>query len=271
MADTSTSSSPRDLSRPSPRTRISPESGDPLAAPQHVQAFYTSPSSPTRTVSGCAASSSTRSCGYSRGRHPRVRGSRPAVPQGLRPGHDNPPAKGLEFPVVGVGSLHVATSTGKGVDRVLRPFYGRPPFEPESRVTAFDRMRLHYVAFCGPRGPRPDIHRTTERLVRADLGRAAQWPYVEKELLTSSTSNYASASRSRRRTASRGISRSTRRGPASIEYFRNYDFTPSRSAVIFFGLPSPDDRGRPSLVLDGRLDEITDEVIGSSSKQTSGT
>jgi len=59
--------------------------------------------------------------------------------------------------------------------------------------------------------------------------------------------------------------------PRQYEYFRYYDFTPSRSAVIFFGLSSPDDRGRPSLVLDGRLDEITDEVIGSSSKQTSGT
>jgi DNA helicase II / ATP-dependent DNA helicase PcrA len=56
-------------------------------------------------------------------------------------------SKGLEFPVVGVGSLHVQTSSPKQVDRHLSGYYHRPPFEPVSRVTMFDRMRLHYVAF----------------------------------------------------------------------------------------------------------------------------
>jgi DNA helicase-2/ATP-dependent DNA helicase PcrA len=56
-------------------------------------------------------------------------------------------AKGLEFPVVAVGSLAVQLSSPKDVDRNLGPYYHRPPFEPESRITGFDRMRLHYVAF----------------------------------------------------------------------------------------------------------------------------
>lgn len=56
-------------------------------------------------------------------------------------------AKGLEFPVVAVGSLSNQLSSAKRIDRDLAPFYQRPPFEPESRVTGFDRMRLHYVAF----------------------------------------------------------------------------------------------------------------------------
>src|SRR5207248_3336272 len=56
-------------------------------------------------------------------------------------------AKGLEFPVVIVGSLHNQLSSGKQIDRHLAPFYQRPAFEPENRVTEFDRMRLHYVAF----------------------------------------------------------------------------------------------------------------------------
>ena len=56
-------------------------------------------------------------------------------------------AKGLEFPVVVVGSLAVQLSSPKDIDRTLGRFYSRGQFEPENRVTGFDRMRLHYVAF----------------------------------------------------------------------------------------------------------------------------
>ncbi len=56
-------------------------------------------------------------------------------------------AKGLEFPVVVVGSLAVQLSSPKDVDHVLGPYYNRPKFEPPARITGFDRMRLHYVAF----------------------------------------------------------------------------------------------------------------------------
>ena len=52
-------------------------------------------------------------------------------------------AKGLEFPVVVVGSLSTQLASPKRIDRDLAPFYGRPPFEPEGRITFFDRMRLH--------------------------------------------------------------------------------------------------------------------------------
>ena len=38
----------------------------------------------------------------------------------------------------------------KQIDRDLGPYYHRPPFEPENRITLFDRMRLHYVAFSRP-------------------------------------------------------------------------------------------------------------------------
>ena len=59
-------------------------------------------------------------------------------------------AKGLEFPVVVVGSLSTQLSSPKQIDRDLGPFYHRPPFEPQDRITVFDRMRLHYVAFSRP-------------------------------------------------------------------------------------------------------------------------
>src|SRR5206468_3663526 len=45
-------------------------------------------------------------------------------------------AKGLEFPVVIVGSLDKQISSGKQVDRDLETFYLRRPFEPLDRITA---------------------------------------------------------------------------------------------------------------------------------------
>jgi DNA helicase-2/ATP-dependent DNA helicase PcrA len=58
--------------------------------------------------------------------------------------------KGLEFPVVIVGSLSTQLSSPKQIDRDLASFYRRLPFEPETRITLFDRMRLHCVAFSRP-------------------------------------------------------------------------------------------------------------------------
>jgi len=95
-------------------------------------------------------------------------------------------AKGLEFPVVIVGSLHNRLSSPKQLDRDLHRFYHRPPFEPESRVTEFDRMRLHYVAFS--RAEKILVLTTTERPkphfypIWQGL---PQWPYVRQDLLKS--------------------------------------------------------------------------------------
>ena len=75
-------------------------------------------------------------------------------------------AKGLEFPVVVVGSLSTQLSSPKKIDRDLGPFYHRPPFEPEDRITLFDRMRLHYVAFSRPQDL---LVLTTERAAKGPL------------------------------------------------------------------------------------------------------
>ena len=172
-------------------------------------------------------------------------------------------AKGLEFPVVVVGSLHVATSTGKGVDRVLGPFYGRPAFEPESRITAFDRMRLHYVAFS--RAAKVLVLTSTERpkdWFAPIWDGLPQWPYVEKELLSVLNFKLRERFPLKRTYSFTGDLKVYETCPRQYEYFRYYDFTPSRSAVIFFGLlvhQTIEDVHR--WVLDGRLDEITDEVI----------
>jgi DNA helicase-2/ATP-dependent DNA helicase PcrA len=56
-------------------------------------------------------------------------------------------AKGLEFPVVIVGSLERTARTSKEIDRLLGPLYPRGAFEPPQRVTEFDWRRLFYVGF----------------------------------------------------------------------------------------------------------------------------
>ncbi len=51
-------------------------------------------------------------------------------------------AKGLEFPVVIVGSLHKGIRVDKKLDRLLRPYRPREDFEPEDLITPFDHYRL---------------------------------------------------------------------------------------------------------------------------------
>ena len=59
-------------------------------------------------------------------------------------------AKGLEWPVVVVGSLDDAAG-GDDVGRELDAYSPHPPFEPPWRIPEFDAMRQHYVAFSRAR------------------------------------------------------------------------------------------------------------------------
>ena len=55
-------------------------------------------------------------------------------------------SKGLEWPVVAVGSLD-GFGGGDEVGCDLEPYFPRPTFEPIERIPDYDRMRQHYVAF----------------------------------------------------------------------------------------------------------------------------
>jgi len=146
-------------------------------------------------------------------------------------------AKGLEFPVVVAGSLSTQLSSAKQIDRTLASFYHRPPFEPENRITHFDRMRLHYVAFSRPQkilvltaNKQPKAHFTS---IWQEL---PQWPYVEKELLASQTFALHDRMPVKKSYSFTGDLKVYETCPRQYQFFREYDFTPSRSAVIFFGL-----------------------------------
>ena len=146
-------------------------------------------------------------------------------------------AKGLEFPVVAVGALPKQMKSPKQLDKELGPFYHREAFEPPSRTTLFDRMRLHYVAFSRPQSllvltaheqPKPHFAPIWEDL--------PQWPYVEKERLAAQTFNARERMPAKKSYSFTGDLTIYETCPRQYQFFREYDFTPSRAAVIFFGL-----------------------------------
>lgn len=174
-------------------------------------------------------------------------------------------AKGLEFPVVAVGSLATQLSSPKDVDRTLGAYYHRAPFEPENRITQFDRMRLHYVAFSRPERvlvltstetPKPHFDAIWQGL--------PQWPYVQKQLLAAQGFAMKQRIPPKKSFSFTGDLKVFETCPRQYQMFRYYDFTPSRSAVIFFGLlvhQTIEDIHR--LVLAGNLAEIDDARIES--------
>lgn len=170
-------------------------------------------------------------------------------------------AKGLEFPVVVVGSLSNQLSSPKQVDRDLSPFYRRPPFEPENRITLFDRMRLHYVAFSRPQKILVlTAHETPKDHFKTIWEGLPQWPYVQKELLAAQRFELRERMPVKKSYSFTGDLKIYETCPRQYQFFREYDFTPSRSAVIFFGLlvhQTIEEIHR--IALDGNLDTL-DEV-----------
>lgn len=59
-------------------------------------------------------------------------------------------SKGLEFPVVIVGSIDKRASNNSLLDKKLQHLYKRQPFEKIEDMTNFDYMRKFYVAFSRP-------------------------------------------------------------------------------------------------------------------------
>lgn len=146
-------------------------------------------------------------------------------------------AKGLEFPVVTVGSLDAALQSGKAIDRALGPFYHRPAFEPEARITHFDRMRLHYVAFSRAEKVLALTCATSPADRFASIWQGLpQWPYVEREVLGAQRFEIKERVPVKRRLSFTGDLKVYETCPRQYEFFREYDFAPSRSSVIFFGL-----------------------------------
>jgi DNA helicase-2/ATP-dependent DNA helicase PcrA len=145
-------------------------------------------------------------------------------------------SKGLEFPVVIVDSLATNISSSKQVDRLLGPYYHREPFEPEGRITEFDRMRLHYVAFS--RAQKVLVLTTTEtpKAHFTPIWQGLpQWPYIQKELLGAQRFDPKERFPIKKTFSFTNHLKVYETCPRQYQFFREYEFAPSRSAEIFFG------------------------------------
>lgn len=145
-------------------------------------------------------------------------------------------AKGLEFPVVVVGSLAVQLSSPKDIDRTLGRFYSRGQFEPEDRVTGFDRMRLHYVAFS--RAEKILVLTTTDQpkpYFNPIWQGLPQWPYVEQDILKSLFFRLRSRIVLKKTFSFTSDLKVYETCPRQYQFFRYLEYTPSRSAEFFFG------------------------------------
>jgi len=144
-------------------------------------------------------------------------------------------SKGLEFPVVFVGSLHKKFPVQKQIDRDLLPFSKRGPYETEKQMTEFDRLRHYYVAFS--RAQKLLIlttHNMPKKWFAPVWEGLYQYPYVEKEALQ------AQKFKSKpqfipKKSYSLSQINVYDTCPQQYLFYKEYDFQPSRSAQVLFG------------------------------------
>jgi len=175
-------------------------------------------------------------------------------------------SKGLEFPVTVVGSLASTLGSGKEHDQKLGPYYKRPLFEPTARITGFDRMRKHYVAFSRaekilvltaeenkkPRSPDFDSIWAT----------AESWPGIRTGVLDGQAWEIKDRLPAKKPYSFTGDLKVYETCPRQYEMYRHLEFAPSRAVIIFFGLlvhQTIEDIHRRTL--DGRGSEINEAFI----------
>lgn len=173
-------------------------------------------------------------------------------------------AKGLEFPVVIVGSLEKQWRSAKQMDRVLGPLYRRGPFEPESAITEFDGRREYYVAFS----------RAEHLLIAYSQGRpykyfeslADRLPSTESLSLEELSESIPSEPRldqdSKPTLSLTAHIDAYRRCPRQYRLFHEDGFFPSFAQQVFFGTvvhQTIEDIHRH--VLDGRAEDLTEVVV----------
>ncbi|HOI25789.1 MAG TPA: ATP-dependent DNA helicase [Caldisericia bacterium] len=146
-------------------------------------------------------------------------------------------SKGLEFPVVVVGSLDKRYSVSKIVDDTLIPFYTREAFEPREKITGFDHARHFYVAFSRPekllvltasQDPKDIFSSTWEGL--------DQWPYVKKETLKAQQFRSKDPFKPKKSYSLTSHINVYETCPQQYLFYKEYGFTPSRTGQILFGL-----------------------------------
>ena len=175
-------------------------------------------------------------------------------------------SKGLEFPVTVVGSLASTLGSGKEHDQKLGPYYKRPLFEPTARVTGFDRMRKHYVAFSRAEKILVLTAEESKKPRSPDFdsiwASADSWPGIRTGALDGQAWEIKDRLPAKKPYSFTGDLKVYETCPRQYEMYRHLEFAPSRAVIIFFGLlvhQTIEDIHRRAL--DGRGSEINEAVI----------
>jgi len=145
-------------------------------------------------------------------------------------------SKGLEFPVVVVGSLDRNPRAQKDVDRVLSDFYARPLFEPEDKVKIFDYLRLYYVAFSRAQKVLAlTCSEDPSEYFEDSWNSLEEWPHKQKDLLKSQTFEFKERDKIKKGFSFTSDLNLYEDCPRQYKFFNELEFTPSRSAEVFFG------------------------------------
>ena len=143
-------------------------------------------------------------------------------------------SKGLEFPVVFVGSLNRNFTVQKEVDRLLQPFSKRGTYETEQQMTQFDRLRHYYVAFS----------RAKNLLVLTTTNKVKNWflpiwdglprfPYLRLSSLLSMKFSSKPHFVPKKSYFVSDI-HLFENCPQQFKFYREFNFEPSRSSLLFF-------------------------------------
>jgi DNA helicase-2/ATP-dependent DNA helicase PcrA len=148
-------------------------------------------------------------------------------------------AKGLEFSVVAVGSLDKQVTEPEEIDNQLGSFYHRPQPEPEDDIPLFDFMRKYYVAFSravnvlvlmGNQRKRPSNR------FNSILQGLPEWPDVQGDLSNIEVFKARAWLKPKPRYSYTGHIRMYETCPRQYQFYREYQFVPSRPADTFMGL-----------------------------------
>ena len=146
-------------------------------------------------------------------------------------------SKGLEFPVVVVGSLEKRKSgANKQIDQYLSSYYRKPLFEPQYRISDFDHARLFYVAFSRPQkilvlssGGKPNS------LFAPLIDGLDQWPDVKRKTLNGKKFRSKDPYKPKKTLSLTSHINVYDTCPRQYKFYKEYEFTPSRTGQMLFG------------------------------------
>jgi ATP-dependent DNA helicase UvrD/PcrA len=181
-------------------------------------------------------------------------------------------AKGLEFPVVVVGSLDRKLPGPEEIDRRLGEYYQRKLSEPEDCIPTFDFMRLYYVAFSRAINLlvlTGNQHSKASYFFSEMIQTLAKWPYTQDNYRMVQPFQTKERSIAKPRYSFTSHIRMYETCPRQYQFFRANKFIPSRSADTFLGLLVHQTIEKiHRIALDGQILMLTEERLREFFEQT---